>query len=96
MIRGPMTHLKHIFSYERLPFSLLYFGSLIGTLWFSIFAHSYIFSILFVVLQIAALVWVGRNLPVRRNSKGTKSHHPLSTVQFLLLPGWDAAVCQYV
>lgn len=54
-----MTHLKHIFSYERLPFSLLYFGSLIGTLYFSIFAHSYIFSIIFVILQMGALLWVG-------------------------------------
>jgi len=57
ILRGPVTHFKHICSMERLPFTLAYFGSLVGTLYFSIFARSYILSIVFIVIQIIALVW---------------------------------------
>jgi hypothetical protein len=33
---GPINHIKHLLSKERLPFSLVYFGSLGLTLYFSI------------------------------------------------------------
>lgn len=35
LLLGPVSHLKHQFSRERLPFTLAYFGSLIATLYFA-------------------------------------------------------------
>lgn len=36
ILQGPLAHLKHIFSSERLPFTAAYFGSLILTLIFAL------------------------------------------------------------
>ncbi|KAJ9104492.1 hypothetical protein QFC21_001988 [Naganishia friedmannii] len=36
VLQGPLNHLKHIMSKERLPFSIAYFGSLALTLYFSL------------------------------------------------------------
>ncbi|CAI2177498.1 1154_t:CDS:2 [Funneliformis geosporum] len=49
LLHGPLTHLKHILSRERLPFTVAYLGSLIATLYFVIVVtkkhttHSYIY-----------------------------------------------------
>ncbi|KII84113.1 hypothetical protein PLICRDRAFT_179792 [Plicaturopsis crispa FD-325 SS-3] len=53
---GPINHLKHLVSTERLPFSIVYIGSLTLTLWFSLGAHSYLGSIISAIVQIVALV----------------------------------------
>ncbi|KAI0791398.1 ER-to-golgi vesicle protein transport Sft2 [Abortiporus biennis] len=53
---GPINHLKHLVSKERLPFSLTYIGSLALTLYFSLGAHSYIGSLLSAIVQVVALV----------------------------------------
>lgn len=36
ILQGPLAHLKHIFSSERLPFTAAYFGSLVLTLIFAL------------------------------------------------------------
>lgn len=36
MLSGPINHLKHLVSKERLPFSAAYIGTLVLTLYFSI------------------------------------------------------------
>ncbi|KIJ30194.1 hypothetical protein M422DRAFT_234961 [Sphaerobolus stellatus SS14] len=36
VLSGPITHLKHLFSKERLPFTFAYFGSLGFTIYFSV------------------------------------------------------------
>ncbi|KAH9395051.1 hypothetical protein TYRP_005120 [Tyrophagus putrescentiae] len=54
---GPVSHLKHQFSRERLPFTLAYFGSLIATLYFAMELQSTILTILAAITQIVALVW---------------------------------------
>jgi len=36
ILSGPLAHLKHLFSSERLPFTAAYFGSLILTLFFAL------------------------------------------------------------
>lgn len=41
--------------YQRLPFTLGFMGSMIGTLYVSMALHSYILSVLFSVLQVLAL-----------------------------------------
>ncbi|PPQ71984.1 hypothetical protein CVT26_007140 [Gymnopilus dilepis] len=53
---GPINHLKHLISRERLPFSAVYFGSLALTLYFSLGAHSYFGSLLAGAVQVIALV----------------------------------------
>ncbi|KAI0351634.1 SFT2-domain-containing protein [Trametes cingulata] len=53
---GPINHLKHLFSKERLPFSIAYLASLGLTLYFSLGAHSYIGSMVCAIVQVVALV----------------------------------------
>ncbi|KAI9057541.1 ER-to-golgi vesicle protein transport Sft2 [Trametes sanguinea] len=53
---GPINHLKHLFSKERLPFSIAYLASLGLTLYFSLGAHSYIGSMVGAIVQVVALV----------------------------------------
>jgi len=53
---GPINHAKHLLSKERLPFTLVYFGSLGLTLFFSLGRHSYIGSLVCGIIQVIALV----------------------------------------
>jgi len=53
---GPINHIKHLVSKERLPFSLVYFASLGLTLYFSLGRKSYIGSLIFAIIQVIALV----------------------------------------
>ncbi|PIA58340.1 hypothetical protein AQUCO_00500338v1 [Aquilegia coerulea] len=54
-LKGPKNQLAHMISKERLPFTLGFFGSMIGTIYVSMVLHSYILSVLFSVLQVLAL-----------------------------------------
>nr|CAD7266912.1 unnamed protein product [Timema shepardi]CAD7577503.1 unnamed protein product [Timema californicum] len=54
---GPINHLKHLFSRERLPFTAAYFGSLIATLYFALSVQSTPLTVLFAVAQVMALLW---------------------------------------
>ncbi|KAJ3503223.1 hypothetical protein NLJ89_g8529 [Agrocybe chaxingu] len=53
---GPLNHMKHLISKERLPFSLIYFSSLGLTLYFSLGAHSYFGSLICGAVQVVSLV----------------------------------------
>ncbi|KAH7882171.1 ER-to-golgi vesicle protein transport Sft2 [Phlebopus sp. FC_14] len=53
---GPINHVKHLVSKERLPFSVVYFSSLGLTLYFSLGVQSYLGSLLAGVVQVVALV----------------------------------------
>ncbi|EMD35025.1 ER-to-golgi vesicle protein transport Sft2 [Gelatoporia subvermispora B] len=53
---GPINHIKHLVSKERLPFSIAYLSSLGLTLYFSLGAHSYIGSLIGAIVQVVALV----------------------------------------
>ncbi|KAH8105323.1 ER-to-golgi vesicle protein transport Sft2 [Cristinia sonorae] len=53
---GPLNHVKHLISTERLPFSVTYFVSLGLTLYFSLGAHSYFGSLICAIIQVVALV----------------------------------------
>ncbi|KAJ3868485.1 Got1/Sft2-like family-domain-containing protein [Lentinula edodes] len=53
---GPINHLKHLVSKERLPFTFIYFGSLGATLYFSLGLHSFFGSLISGIVQIVALV----------------------------------------
>jgi len=56
ILSGPVAHLKHLFSKERIPFTGAYFGSLGLTLYFSLGAQSYMGTLVAAVVQVAALL----------------------------------------
>ncbi|KAL0551524.1 hypothetical protein IC582_010613 [Cucumis melo] len=51
-LKGPKNQLAHMFSKERLPFIVIFIGSMLGTLYVSMGLHSYILSVFFSVLQV--------------------------------------------
>ncbi|GLB44614.1 putative nonessential protein required for the fusion of transport vesicles derived from the endocytic pathway with the Golgi complex [Lyophyllum shimeji] len=53
---GPVNHIKHLISKERLPFSVVYFASLGLTLYFSLGPRSYLGSLICGGIQVVALV----------------------------------------
>ncbi|GJJ13654.1 hypothetical protein Clacol_007910 [Clathrus columnatus] len=53
---GPVAHMKHLFSKERLPFTIAYFGSLGLTIYFAIGVGSFIGSLLAGIFQVVTLV----------------------------------------
>uniref|UniRef100_A0A7N0TVQ5 Vesicle transport protein n=1 Tax=Kalanchoe fedtschenkoi TaxID=63787 RepID=A0A7N0TVQ5_KALFE len=54
-LKGPRNQLAHMTSTERLPFTLGFLGSMIGTIYVSKILHSYILSVLFSVMQVLSL-----------------------------------------
>ncbi|KAL3502598.1 hypothetical protein ACH5RR_037047 [Cinchona calisaya] len=54
-LKGPKNQLAHMTSKERLPFTLGFIGSTVGTIYVSMVLHSYILSVFFSMLQVIAL-----------------------------------------
>lgn len=54
-LKGPRYQLVHMSSKERLPFTLGFVGSMVGTIYVSMWLHSYVLSVLFSVLQVISL-----------------------------------------
>ncbi|XP_022139356.1 protein transport protein SFT2 [Momordica charantia] len=54
-LKGPKNQLAHMFSKERLPFTAIFIGSMLGTLYVSMGLHSYVLSVIFSVIQVLAL-----------------------------------------
>ncbi|KAI3524147.1 hypothetical protein L1887_02799 [Cichorium endivia] len=57
MLKGPKTQFLHMTSTERLPFTLGFIGSMVGTIYVSMVLHSYILSVFFAVIQVLALAY---------------------------------------
>ncbi|XWS75924.1 hypothetical protein CRYUN_Cryun01aG0133200 [Craigia yunnanensis] len=53
-LKGPRNQLVHMYSKERLPLTLGFVGSMVGTIYVSMWLHSYIISVLFSILQVSA------------------------------------------
>ncbi|KAA8523527.1 hypothetical protein F0562_009950 [Nyssa sinensis] len=56
-LKGPKSQFVHMSSKERLPFTLGFIGSMVGTIYVSMVLHSYILSVFFSVLQVLSLVY---------------------------------------
>ncbi|KAK9894981.1 SFT2-domain-containing protein [Cystobasidium minutum MCA 4210] len=56
ILAGPLAHLKHITSKERLPFTAAWLGSLVLTLFFAIGKKAYLATLICAIIQLAALV----------------------------------------
>ncbi|XVF21191.1 hypothetical protein REPUB_Repub12eG0069200 [Reevesia pubescens] len=54
-LKGHQNQLAHMSSKERLPFTLGFVGSMVGTVYASIWLHIYILSVLFSLLQVVSL-----------------------------------------
>jgi len=54
---GPVNHLRHLFSRDRLPFTAAYFGTLFATLYFALHVQSTPLTVLCAVGQVVALLW---------------------------------------
>ncbi|GAA0160557.1 hypothetical protein LIER_17087 [Lithospermum erythrorhizon] len=54
-LKGPSYQLAHMTSKERLPFTLGFIGTMVGTIYVSMVLHSYVLSVFFSVLQVLAL-----------------------------------------
>ncbi|KAI8922712.1 Got1/Sft2-like family-domain-containing protein [Entophlyctis helioformis] len=64
LLNGLMAHAKHIFSWDRLPFTASYLGSMLLTLFFAVVKPSYILVIFFCIVQVVCLAWyLGSYLP---------------------------------
>ncbi|RWS30720.1 protein transport protein SFT2-like protein, partial [Leptotrombidium deliense] len=56
-LSGPWNHFKHLFSKERVLFTVCYLGTLISTLYVSLSLQSTALTVVFGLLQITALIW---------------------------------------
>ncbi|CAK8538950.1 unnamed protein product [Lathyrus sativus] len=54
-LKGPKNQLSHMISKERLPFTLGFLCSMVGTIYVSMVLHSYILSVVFSVVQVLSL-----------------------------------------
>ena len=54
---GPMNHMKHLFSKERVPFTSVYLATLFGTLYFALSLQSTVLTVIAAVGQFLALAW---------------------------------------
>jgi hypothetical protein len=60
ILRGPWAHFTGLISFDRLPFTCVYFASMIGTLYATFSfrgAKGYIIVLVFSILQLLALLW---------------------------------------
>lgn len=57
LLWGPVNHIKHIFSYGRLPFTFAYFGAMFATLYSALVIKSTTITLIFATLQIVSLAW---------------------------------------
>ncbi|KAI8987223.1 Got1/Sft2-like family-domain-containing protein [Pilobolus umbonatus] len=56
LLRGPIALIQHMFSWDRLYFSVSYIGSMVLTLYSSLIAHNLILTFIFAIAQIIALI----------------------------------------
>ncbi|RMX38099.1 hypothetical protein pdam_00003125 [Pocillopora damicornis] len=57
LLWGPVNHVKHLCSLERLPFTAAYFGSMFATLYMAMIVKSTLLTAVCALVQILALVW---------------------------------------
>uniref|UniRef100_A0A8C4QUV4 Vesicle transport protein n=1 Tax=Eptatretus burgeri TaxID=7764 RepID=A0A8C4QUV4_EPTBU len=57
LLWGPMNHMRHLCSNQRLPFTSAYFGSMFLTLYAALWVKSTALTAVGAVVQIIALLW---------------------------------------
>lgn len=54
---GPRKHFQHLIAVERLPFTVSYFVTMLGTIYCAAWMKSTFFTVIFASSQLLALVW---------------------------------------
>ena len=54
---GPVNHMKHLLSGDRLLFTVVYFLTIFATIYFAMWRRSYVLTLICAVIQILALIW---------------------------------------
>jgi len=57
VLQGPVAYMKHLTSKDRLPFTVFFFSSCIGTIYFAAFMKSTVLTILFAFMEVVALIY---------------------------------------
>ena len=57
LLWGVKSHVTHLLSITRLPFTISYFFSLISTIFAAIWLQSLVLTLIFALLQVISLVW---------------------------------------
>eukprot|EP00656_Telonema_subtile_P057189 TRINITY_DN9351_c0_g1_i4.p2 TRINITY_DN9351_c0_g1~~TRINITY_DN9351_c0_g1_i4.p2 ORF type:complete len:171 (+),score=39.31 TRINITY_DN9351_c0_g1_i4:136-648(+) len=57
MLRGPAEQFKELTSMDRLPFTVVFAGSIAMTFWYSMGKGQYLYVLFCTVLQVCALLW---------------------------------------
>ncbi|CAN0038177.1 unnamed protein product [Lampetra planeri] len=57
LLWGPWSHVRHLCSSERLPFTAAYFGSMVFTLYFALWMQSTLLTSVGAIVQMVALLW---------------------------------------
>lgn len=84
VLQGPVAYVYHLFSAQRIWFTIVYFGSIIATLACSIGAKSTILTLVAVVLQIFAALWY----TISYFPMGTQSLRFASRMGYSQVSGW--------
>lgn len=84
VLQGPVSYIHHLFSPQRVWFTILYFGSIIATLSCSIGAKSTILTLIAVVVQIFAALWY----TISYFPMGTQSLRFASRLGYSQVSGW--------
>ncbi|KAL7752870.1 GTPase-activating protein [Sorochytrium milnesiophthora] len=66
-LRGWGGHLKSVFAAERWPFTVGYLGSMVGTLYSCLVVHSYLLTMLMIIVHLGALVWLDSTASIPGN-----------------------------
>mmetsp|Transcript_6796 Transcript_6796/g.11947 ORF Transcript_6796/g.11947 Transcript_6796/m.11947 type:complete len:278 (-) Transcript_6796:70-903(-) len=56
-LRGPAAFMETVMQRDKLPFSVAYAAGLLGTLWATLIARSYVFTAIFALLQTLGLLY---------------------------------------
>lgn len=76
VLSGPVAHLRHLLSPARLPFSIAYISSMIGTLYFALGPRWRLVTFLFAVVQIVSLFfYLAAYFPGGRFCCSRRRHH---------------------
>jgi len=59
LMQGPTAWAKAVCSYERLPFTIAYYGSIFGTFYSAVVWRRYLVIVFFSWVQIGCLIWYG-------------------------------------
>ncbi|KAG6387049.1 hypothetical protein SASPL_152231 [Salvia splendens] len=84
-LRGPKNQLSHMLSKERLPFTIGFLGSMVGTICVSMVLHSYILSVFFSVLQHSPPLFSDASEDDSPNLRNAISGFEVSILQWLHL-----------